>query len=998
LHLNPLVKRRFIASLPLAALVVLAVWPSLRAGPPGAIDGPNHFYRFVELDWHVRHGDFYPRWFADVHDGFGGPILNFYAPLSYYLLVGLRLVIGSFSNTYLAGFVLAVAGGVVGMYMWARSQFGSQIAALVAATAYAFMPHFYVTALVRGSWPEVCALAIVPWLFWATIRLIREASWRNRVTVTLLYAALVLTHSLSALLFTPLLIGYSLVTIWRWPDGSTRARWVTMAVTALALGTGVLIAGFFLIPFVAEAPFVQLQRAAVFDYHAHFISLSELFSAPVQYDPNYITHTIPDSLPWPQLALGLLAVGAVFVRRSGNRLLDALIVASGLGVVVLAFLAQPGAAKIWEAIPFAYLIQLPGRLLSPASLLLAWLSGAAIAVLPFPQWRWPVAPVAVIAIFFFTLTWSFSDFNHYVDSASPLDVIKFEMAYPDSLGTTGSQEFVPRWATKMPAPDTLLGRYTENEVPFRLAPVPEGVRVSGESAGVTTTNFTYESAQAFTANFYLFYFPGWAATVDGKAVEVKAAETSGWVAVDLPVGQHAVHLSREATPPQIWGMIISLMGLALLFVPFGLANKVEVKAPVSEKETLSPAWMVILIGLLVARVAVFDRIESPFSASELDSVPNPVTINFGDQLTLLGVKYPEGPTLVSGGALDLTLYWQAAQAMTRRYSTSVQLVDAYGNRFGQTDHYSPAEVPTPWWPVGKYARDEHVLMSLAGTPPGDYHLWVSVYSGDTGQTVPLNVLGADGSVKADYDLGTVTVMRAVPQAAGPLRLVTGSLAAERVNVGDRLPFTLTWNSGDASLPALEARMQFADARGKVIFTTNFPPAGPSYPTEQWSQNELILFPQSVLLPPDLPVGLVQVTLALVKPDGTVASETYTLGTLTVVVPERTFTMPTMAFQAGRDFNGAIRLLGYDVAENAVTFYWQALKPVPVQLTVFVHHFTADGTFDAGNDSLPARSTTSWLPGEVITDVHPIAVGDNFEVGLYDSVTGERFGDTYGVKP
>jgi 6-pyruvoyl-tetrahydropterin synthase related domain len=992
------VKRRFIAYLPLAALVVLAVWPILRAGPPGAIDGPNHFYRFVELDWHVRHGDFYPRWFADVHDGFGGPILNFYAPLSYYLLVVLRLVIGSFSNTYLAGFVLAVAGGIIGMYAWARSQFGSQLAALVAATAYAFMPHFYVTALVRGSWPEVCALAIVPWLFWAALRLIRQASWFNRLTLTLLYAVLMLTHSLSALLFTPLLIGYSLVSIWRWPDGSKREHWMKVAVTVLALGTAILIAAFFLIPFVAEAPFVQLQRAGVFDYHVHFISLGELFSAPVQYDPNYITHNIPDSLPWPQLALGLVAVGAIFVKRSGNRLLDTLIVVSGVGAVVLAFLAQPGAAKIWEAFPFAYLIQLPGRLLSPAALLLAWLSGAAIAVLPVPQWRWPVTPVAVIGIFFFTLTWSFSDFNHYADNASPLNVIKFEMAYPDSLGTTGSQEFVPRWVAEMPAPDTLLGHYTENEVPFRLAPVPEGVSVSDESASVTATDFHYESAQAFTANFYLFYFPGWAATVDGKAVAVKAAENSGWVAVDLPAGQHAVHLGREATPPQGWGMVISLLGLALLFVPFGLASKVGAKETAPVTETLSPAWVVILIGLLVVRVAVFDRIESPFSASELDSVPNPVAVNFGDQLNLLGVRYPEGPTLVSGGALDLTLYWQAAQAMKTRYSTSVQLVDAYGNRFGQTDHFSPADVPTPWWPVGKYARDEHTLRSLAGTPPGDYHLWVSVYSGDTGQTVPLNVLGADGSVKADYDLGAVTVTRAVSQAAGPLRLVTGSLAADSVNVGDRLPFTLTWNSGDAPLSTLDARMQFTDAKGKVIFTTSFPPAGSGYSTEQWSQNELILFPQSVLLPPDLPAGPVQVTLALVKPDGAVASEIYTFGKLTIVVPERTFTVPTMAFQVGYDFNGAIRLLGYDLAENAVTFYWQALRPVPVQLTVFVHHFATDGTFDAGNDSPPARSTTSWLPGEVIADVHPIAVGDNFEVGLYDTSTGERFGDTFMVKP
>jgi hypothetical protein len=106
----------------------------------------------------------------------------------------------------------------------------------------------------------------------------------------------------------------------------------------------------------------------------------------------------------------------------------------------------------------------------------------------------------------------------------------------------------------------------------------------------------------------------------------------------------------------------------------------------------------------------------------------------------------------------------------------------------------------------------------------------------------------------------------------------------------------------------------------------------------------------------------------------------------------------MAHPVNYDFNNAIRLLGYDTSGDSVTFYWQALKPVEMPLTVFVHHFADDGTFDAGNDSPPARAATSWLPSEVITDSHPIAVGDNFEVGLYDSATGERFGESYKVKP
>jgi hypothetical protein len=52
----------------------------------------------------------------------------------------------------------------------------------------------------------------------------------------------------------------------------------------------------------------------------------------------------------------------------------------------------------------------------------------------------------------------------------------------------------------------------------------------------------------------------------------------------------------------------------------------------------------------------------------------------------------------------------------------------------------------------------------------------------------------------------------------------------------------------------------------------------------------------------------------------------------------------------------------------------------------------------GHESPPSRPTTSWIKDEVIADVHPIEVGDNFEIGLYDSMTGERFGEVYVVKP
>lgn len=204
-------KHRLASCLPLTTLALLAAWPLLRFGPPGEIDGANHFYRFVELDWHLRHGEWYPRWFSDVHFGFGAPILNFYAPLSYYILVCLRSIIPSFSTAFLLGFALSIVVAITGMYAWAKHQFSSAQAGLTAAAAYGFTPYFYITALGRGSLSEAWGLAFAPWLFWAVLRGVQRPSRSTRLTLTVLYAVLLLTHSLSTLLFTPLLVTYGII-------------------------------------------------------------------------------------------------------------------------------------------------------------------------------------------------------------------------------------------------------------------------------------------------------------------------------------------------------------------------------------------------------------------------------------------------------------------------------------------------------------------------------------------------------------------------------------------------------------------------------------------------------------------------------------------------------------------------------------------------------------------------------------------------------------------
>lgn len=994
--------RRLRAYLPVVALGLLAAWPMLYDGPSlHSADGPNHFYRFAALAWHIRHGDWYPRWFSDVHYGFGGPILNFYSPLAYYILAGLLLFSPTYPAAFTLGFASSLMAAIFGMYLWAGEQFKSPLPALTAAAAYGLAPYLYFSLFDRASLPELWGMAFAPWLFWGAYRFIQNPTRREWITTTILYAGFVLTHNLSALLFTPLLTIYSLVMIWT--ADARPARFRLLAVLGLSLSCALVLDSFFLLPFLLESKYVQLARASeFFDYRGSFLSWDALFARPVPYDPDSVINFYPKSLAWPQLVLAAVAFCASLIsalrRREGAAPFGVLTV--GITFVALALLTLPISQPLWALLPVTHLMQFVWRVVGPATLLLAWLAGAAIVCIHRSKWQSFLALLSIVSFFFFSLSWTYHESGASFP-ANPIsaDIVRFEINNPGLVGTTTTREFLPKWVTELPAPETLFQRYSDSEIPSRLASLPDEVVKLAEITNLKSDELTYESAKPFAADFDIFYFPGWTATLDSQSIPIQITDPHGTMRVLLPAGHHTLRLWLQPTLPQVMGTVISALTFVLLIAMF-FPTRPAVSVLKLSLPALPLGWMFLFIGLLGLRILVLDRFENIFWNTELARLAHPLAVNFDDQLELIGLGLPGGDTIVSGSKFDLTLYWRARQPLQASYSTAVHLVDAYGNRFGQSDSYYPANLPTTLWDVNKYARDRHTLISLTGAPPGQYHLRVSVYTTPTGQ-VPSQLLTIrqDGSpVGVEYDLGTVTVTRAAASAADALGLVEGSLNAQTVSVGDYLTLNVLWNSGLEPLPALKARIRLIAFDDRPLWITDLPPARADYPSDQWARGELVRYPLTVTLPPDLPQGLARVYIQLMTETGVPATMNYHLGDMTIEVPERTFDIPKLDHLAHYDFNKVVRLLGYNLTSDSIILYWQSLQVVPRPLTVFVHHFGPDGSLIAGQDSPPPRLTTSWLPGEVISDPHPLAVGDHFEIGLYDSATGERFGEPFVVQP
>jgi hypothetical protein len=1002
---------RFTVPLTLLFLTLLAAWPLFRHGPSTLGDGPNHFYRLVELSWLIRQGDLYPRWFSDINYGFGGPLFKFYAPLSYYIAVPLFFAGLSWPSAYLWASVLAVGVGVVGMYLWAKDQFNSPLAGVVASAAYQMSPYMYFNVLIRGAYPEMWALALAPWMFWSARRLILCPGRVERLLFILLYLALMLTHNLSSLFFTPLFVLYVIVLILDAPSQHNRLRWRLLAPFAGGLLLAIGLTAFYLLPFSLEIGYVNLQRAR-FDFRDFFVPLKDLLSLPVAFDPYLANPPYPISLSLAELALAVVAlIMALTLRHRFPH--SRLVVAQFAALAITAFLTHSASVAIWQLLPLGRLLQFPWRLLGPVSLLLAWL----VAAVPLAHHlRWALGVIAVI--FFYSLTWTY---RHpadapFPDARLPTDVIGYELKAPAAVGLTYQKEFVPRWVSELPPPESLLARYADDLTPSRLEPLPAFVTVLSQESRINTFDVVYSSPDPFDAVFDIFYFPGWAATLNGQPLPIQATPSTGLIAVHLPAGQNTLHLALEPTSPQMAGGLISLASLLLLavfvyrsapanfapasFAPASLAP--ASLAPASALPSASISWPMplMLLGFICLRVLVLDsdRIETPFYRTEFRTVRGSLSdgVQFGDQLALIGLDFPEGRSFAADQTIPIDLYWQALTPLIKDYHVSIQLVDGRGNRFGHSDQY-PGLYPTGGWRKGMYIRDDRALLPFAGAPPGDYHLRVSVYSLEKNTVSPLNLILEGQPAGLEYDLGVVTLTPGWRQPPGLLRVAEASVAGDTFSVGDLLPFTMTWHSGSERPPGLEARLSLTDAAGRTIFSSRFPPIGPNDSPELWTPDVLLQYPHSILLPPDLPPGPARVAVDFVASDGATLSDPFLMGEVRLVAPSRSFDIPPMAHRVDHDFREAVRLLGYNVMPDAITLYWQSLQPVSTRLTVFIHRFDAAGEFVGGDDSPPPRSTTSWLPGEVLVDSRPVAVGDRFEIGLYDPITGERFGEPFVVQ-
>ncbi len=839
--------------IPLLILLPLCL-ALLPGGLANTADGPVHFIRSAEMVHGWQDGLWFPRWSANLGNGYGLPLFVYAPPLPYFLtaffhLLGLPLEM-AFKGTWL---FCALSAGF-GAYYLNRSLLG-RLPGAVGAAAYVYAPIVLREFFIQGNVAQLLGWTFAPWACWGIIQLWRKPRWGYGLVLALAVMGTMLSHNAVALLMAGTIGGMSVILLLLTREW--RAFLFTLGWSLL----GLALSAWFWFPALREGEYVQLSRIVASDFRPRFIALAELIALSPRLDTGAINPYFPLTLGAVQVwlaLLGALLLGLVILRRSQGQPLDRLMVASTCFFLLFTFFCGLMATKwsepIWNVLPFVNLFEWPFRWHGFTILGLSWLGAFAVFAVGLYQPRLGhfAGALALLLLIGSALV------NLYPDQLplgtfkwGPADVVRFEVN-TNQIGTTSLGEFDPIWTdslAKLPPLEDYRKQRPVNRLPRRL---PSGVQGTQTLAHVQRHQFQLQVDQPVTLTLSLVYFPGWQATLDGTPLPVRPHPQSGLIDLSLGAGVHTLLLTFGETPLRWWSDFVSLVawaGLGLGLLGWLVRQRLQRKdakrlrrkaGEASEK--VESGWPMFLnvavcVGLLTLThqfASEWFRVHSP--PDQALPATTKLHVDFGDQLRLLGV---DSPTTVAtaGDAVTVVTYWRALQRLSNNYGLFLHLDAPNGETIATVDQTHPNNIPTANWAPGLYVRAPLRFTIPPTAQPIRYRLRVGIVEPKSHAWLSPNA-GTDDI----FEIGQLWVEPATPVRAfsGPrarfgdaVQLVGGQYDQTTKTV------TLHWQTDQPLAKEYTIFIHALDVNGTILDQVDGTPYQNQYPTSAWRPKQVI---------------------------------------------------------------------------------------------------------------------------------------------------------------
>lgn len=977
-----MVKRDSQLKLILALLIAFtAAWPLLgHAGllnTRGGGDSPFLLQRLHQLATALADGHFPVRWMADANYGYGYPFFNYYAPLSIYIATIFRFIgfsyVGAVELAQLSGFLLAAWG----MFRLAQRWLENDWAALLASVAYTLAPFHLVNVYVRGdSLAEFWAMALYPIVLW----LAEAKNGKGMVLFGLAYGALVLSHNVSALIFSPFLLLY-LAFIW-WRDG-LGIKW-----PAGGLLLGLLLSAWFWLPALAEKSLAQTEpiTAGYFHFSNHFRSLDLVqgqwwFNYDVAGGNAFRMGLIQAVLAGLGL-LGLLWQWRVRAQAKGWH---------GLAVVIFwgaTVMITPLSRPVWEHLPLLSFAQFPWRFLSVQAVGGALLAGM-VAWLPG---RRGIVPAGILLLLLAGLGQLQTDHLPLTDSDITAEKLAQYEWFTGNIGSTVSAEYLPYTVQPRPISSDWLTTGQRDRA----------IILNGQATATIEKRSTIDQrwqivVDSPSARLALptLAWPGWQAELDGQELAWQPAESSGLILVEVPAGSHTLTLHLARTPIRLVAELISLFTL----LPVLIAGRSHLRP--------TRRQLLVILPITLLSVGLHLWPEQPLASDNLTwdfeqmgyLHHDPAGVPFSNGAILASYQYSQ-EAVPAGQELTITLHWQRPIIGT----ASLALFSPATNRFDQAppllvsqqaitsqSHYQITIPPNA--PAGLFVPRLTIANARPVMPSGQTR-------GDLFLR-PIRILAKPspaGAAQLQLNLTQATLSGAMPSRG---------LANPAFGCGPGagyLQLQLAWLTPQPMSVNGLVSLRLSDPAGGLLAQCDHQPGYGFLPSSQWPAGQWQADWLGLPLPPTLPdAGPFAVTVRLYHPLTGQALLTRRIGELiwqgdeVVFRPGQiSYTLPEQISPMAATFADQIALRGYTLSQQAgqlnLTLYWQALAAGQEDYLRFVHLLDpAGGPPLSQSDGMPRANsypTSQWAIGEVVSETVTLMVGDvpagayQLAIGLY----------------
>jgi len=542
-------------------LIVCTLPATLPLFHPGLFDRSDAFQyisRFFEFNLALGDGQFPPLWAPDLDAGYGNPMFMFYSPLFFFAAELPRFIGFSYITCVKTVVISSILLSGVTMFIFAR-EFWGPFGAFLSAIAYVYAPYHLMDIYARASFTENMAFMWFPLILWSFYKLTKENKITYLVFGSCSLAALVLTHNITAMIFTPVIILYTafLLILNRLSGAAKR----TLAAFLIGLG----LSAFFWVPALIEKKYVILSKfvSGYFEFHKHFLNLGNFFFS----DPkNPFLYNIPLSFQ-----LGLVAILAVislnialkmsFAGKDRDRKYSIIFFLSLVPVCI--YMMLPISKWAWHALPLLQFAQFPYRLSVLVVLSLAFVSGAVILL--FRQKNGIKNQIVMLAIFSILL--ALTSYKHtnvpgYVPHAPDEFITSGTIRSIESQVRpwkdleTDTTDYRPKWVKK------LTRRVLKNE--DKLEVISGDVKLRYANIKTSRYYFGVTAGKDSFARIHTYWFPGWKAYIDGKEAGIDYSNEYGLMDIRVPAGEHVLFMGLFDTPLRRGAKIISLASLFIL--------------------------------------------------------------------------------------------------------------------------------------------------------------------------------------------------------------------------------------------------------------------------------------------------------------------------------------------------------------------------------------------------------------------------------------------------